>query len=390
MQLPNHIELNKVNEKEYILVNTVSCRSIKIGENELNFLIYLYEKNQKNDSTSKSFNLKKSQQEFLEKKFNELGFLSEEVSKGIQEKKKSKDFSKITLMRFNPEVMLNKIAPINKYIFSRGTVMAMVFVNMLAFMLLGINREEWLNNISLENLNISKSILLYLMILITLMIHELAHGVSCYFFGGRVKEMGVMLFYFSVALYCDVSSTYLFKNQAEKVIVILSGLIIQLMLGSLAIILYAIFSLFSYNLDVLLFFSVINLGIIILNLIPLIKLDGYWLLSQLVDITNLRDKSFQFCLSTLLPQYKTLNASHLPKERNIFKLYGITALIFTIFLWGSAISSFYNMIKKYNELASLIFLCILILIMIIHVITTWNRYIRSMKEQLSLKNSRLE
>src|SRR2546425_13286979 len=46
--------------------------------------------------------------------------------------------------------------------------------------------------------------------------HEFAHGLTCKRFGGEVHEMGVLLLYFQLAFYCNVSDAWLFPAKAKR------------------------------------------------------------------------------------------------------------------------------------------------------------------------------
>ena len=71
-----------------------------------------------------------------------------------------------------------------------------------------------------------------------------------------------------------------------------------------------------------------------LNCNPLIKLDGYYILSDWLEIPNLRKKSFAYmgALIGSSKEKRALRASVTPRERRVFLLYGLTAWIFSFSL----------------------------------------------------------
>ena len=58
--------------------------------------------------------------------------------------------------------------------------------------------------------------LAWLVCLAVIAAHELSHGLTCKYFGGRVREIGFLLIYFQPAFYCNVSNTWLFPKKSNR------------------------------------------------------------------------------------------------------------------------------------------------------------------------------
>src|SRR5436190_12384808 len=137
--------------------------------------------------------------------------------------------------------------------------------------------------------------------------------------------MGFMLIYFSPAFYCDVSDAWMFPNSRHRMAVTLAGGYSQLMLWGVCAILWRITepdTLINHVMVVVVLFSGLQT---LFNFNPLIKLDGYYMLSDYLEVPNLRSRAFD----TL---WKWITRS--PK-RGKFRdvrgvlLYGICAVIFS-------------------------------------------------------------
>jgi putative peptide zinc metalloprotease protein len=122
--------------------------------------------------------------------------------------------------------------------------------------------------------------------------HEFAHGLTSKAFGGRATEVGGLLIYYCIpALYCNVSGLHLIAQRGRRLWVIAAGVYWQLLVGALSLIAW-----FLLNPDTLpaslamamVLGSVLDVA---LNANPLIKLDGYYFLSQLLRVPNLMDRS---------------------------------------------------------------------------------------------------
>lgn len=383
MNLPDHVESTQLDENQYILTNKITNTNIKIGLNELNFLCYLYSMSI-GEKTYEDFNLTKSQQHFLQKRFKELGFFNKEIAINLRKKRGSKNLSRIPIISFDPERILNKISTFTKPLITMKFFSVIILLNFLSFIIFSFQREEWLPKVLTMDISISNIIIIYIMIIFTLIIHELSHAVTCHFFEGKVNEIGIMIFYFNFALYCDVSSIYAFKSKYKKIVVIMSGLISQTVIGSFSIILYYFSTSLGYNWDFLLYFYFLNWGVITLNLIPLIKLDGYWMLTQLVEIDNLRDKSFKYIMSIFISKYRELFLKSPSREIRAFKWYGWISIVFTTLLWIYSIYFVLKLTSHVNKWLSIFVFSSLILLVIIHFYKVFTSYRMQMNEELSV------
>ena len=163
--------------------------------------------------------------------------------------------------------------------------------------------------------------------------HEFAHGLTCRHFGGVVRDMGFMLIYFQPALYCNVSDAWLFSKKSQRLWVGLAGPFFELFLWALATMAWRVTETGTWINEISLVVMAVSGIKTLFNFNPLIKLDGYYLLSDWLDIPNLRKKSFRYLgdffrslggLAHPLPEVS-------PRERRIFLSYGLIA-------WGFSLS----------------------------------------------------
>jgi hypothetical protein len=123
-------------------------------------------------------------------------------------------------------------------------------------------------------------------------IHEAAHGLACIHYGGTPGEMGTGMFYFSPMFYTDTSDSWRLSRWA-RVMVSLSGPISTLLIGSaLAVVSFVAPSgslrTFSELTAFLCFY------IMLFNLSPVIENDGYYALTDVLNMPNLRGESFAY------------------------------------------------------------------------------------------------
>ncbi|MBI3839281.1 MAG: HlyD family efflux transporter periplasmic adaptor subunit [Planctomycetia bacterium] len=121
--------------------------------------------------------------------------------------------------------------------------------------------------------------------------HEFAHGLTCKHYGGEVHEVGFLMLLLMPCFYCNVSDAWLFREKSKRLWVTFAGGYFELFLWSLAVLLWRVTvpdSLVNYLAFVVL--SVCGVKTLF-NFNPLIKLDGYYLLSDWLAIPNLQQRA---------------------------------------------------------------------------------------------------
>src|SRR5271154_2940970 len=164
-------------------------------------------------------------------------------------------------------------------------------------------------------------------------VHEFGHGLTCKHFGGDVHQMGFLLIYFTPAFYTDTTDILLFTRGSQRQWVIFAGIWIELVLCGLSGVVWYFSPAGSVTNDIAYKMMLLS-GIqgAALNLNPLIKADGYYALSQFLDIDNLREDSFEF-LRAWTRKYLLFQDVELPqatnRQRRIFLLFGVSAVIYS-------------------------------------------------------------
>jgi putative peptide zinc metalloprotease protein len=167
--------------------------------------------------------------------------------------------------------------------------------------------------------------------------HEFAHGLTCKAFGGRATEVGLLLVYYVMpAMYCNVSGIHLIKERSRRLWVIAAGVYWQLLVGTVALLAWFFVAPFTLPADVAFIFffgSLLNLAF---NANPLIRLDGYYFLSQWLRIPNLMDRSRAFWRGwfrrLLLGERDAAARQDTWRERLIYATFGLLSTLYTIAL----------------------------------------------------------
>jgi hypothetical protein len=183
-------------------------------------------------------------------------------------------------------------------------------------------------------LQVSSLPLLVLTIFLIVSLHEIAHGLVCRHFGGHVHEMGFLLLYFQPCLYCDLSDAWLFGEKWKKLLVTFSGAYFQIVLGALGVWGWRVAEPGTWVSQMFWLLAVVSLFNVLFNFNPLIKLDGYYMLSDGLGIPNLRTRAFGWLAHMLMGH--AWPYAELPgrRERRIYWSYGLGASLYSVFLIG--------------------------------------------------------
>jgi multidrug resistance efflux pump len=129
-------------------------------------------------------------------------------------------------------------------------------------------------------------------------LHEFAHGLACKHFGGDVREMGVLLIYYVLpAFYCNVTDIYRMGRKHQRMWVIFAGIYWQLLVSALGGLLWLIATPYTLFADLSLLVFIGGSFNILINCNPLIRLDGYYALSQALGVVNLQGRSSDYVRS---------------------------------------------------------------------------------------------
>ncbi|MBR9867142.1 MAG: PqqD family peptide modification chaperone [Oceanospirillales bacterium] len=125
-------------------------------------------------------------------------------------------------------------------------------------------------------------------------IHELGHGIAIKLFGGQCHEMGVMLLVMMPVPYVDASHATGFVSKYQRMIVGGAGMMIELALAAVALWIWTwtepgLLRVFLHDIVIL-----AGVTTVIFNINPLLRFDGYYILSDWLEIPGLGHKANQY------------------------------------------------------------------------------------------------
>ena len=139
----------------------------------------------------------------------------------------------------------------------------------------------------------------------TKILHELGHAYACKHFGGECHTIGPMLLLFSPALYCDTTDSWLLPNRWHRAAVGAAGIGVELVLASIATFVWIMTPAGLIHYGAMNVMLVCSVSTLLFNANPLLRYDGYYILSDLCDVPNLAQRSQRMLTSTLTRLFLT-------------------------------------------------------------------------------------
>ena len=254
----------------------------------------------------------------------------------------------------DPERVLTRLYPKVRWLF---TWAALVIYSLLAFSALTLVLVEFdVFRAKLPGFyqffSPTNALLLALTLGVTKVLHELGHGLTCTHFGGECHEIGIMILVLTPCLYCNVSDSWMLPSKWHRAAIGAAGIFVEVTLAAIATFVWWFTEpgLVHYlSLNVMFVSSV---STILFNANPLLRYDGYYILADLVEIPNLRQKATAIVSRKLGHWFLGLEPPDDPflPERNqgFFAFYTVAAVLYRWFILASILTFLYKVFEPYG------------------------------------------
>lgn len=241
---------------------------------------------------------------------------------------------------YDPDDLLNKLKPYAKMLFSTAGVLVWFAVVGLAVKT-AIDNAGALMDQSQGVLAPSNLFLLYVGLVFIKALHEFGHGMACKVYGGEVHTMGIMLMIFTPIPYVDATASWAFRERRRRMLVGAGGMVFELFVAAIATFVWAntqpgVLNALAYNL-----MFIASVSTVLFNANPLLRYDGYYLLSDLLDIPNMYQRSTQqlryFFEGKLLGKKNLHPASPYRGEQITLGVYGLLSGLYRVIVFGGII-----------------------------------------------------
>lgn len=252
--------------------------------------------------------------------------------------------SNILAVRFkgiDPDKLLTAMNPVTRWLFTTPAMILVALLCLSAVTLVSVQHDVFRQRLPSfqEFFGPSNWLLLGSVLAVTKVCHEFGHGLSCKRYGGECHEMGVMFLVMTPCLYCNVSDSWMLPNKWHRAMIGAAGMYIEVILASIATFIWWFSEPGLLNHLALQVMFVSSVSTVIFNGNPLLRYDGYYILSDIMEVPNLRQKA-----SSVLHRYmsKYFLGMELPEdpflpERNqfFFGLYTVASNIYRLIVTAS-------------------------------------------------------
>ncbi len=238
-------------------------------------------------------------------RLHQLSFLSLPVSdekrlyqryvhqKRARRKQKLVGFLFMQIPLLNPDAFLQRTMHHARHVFSRWFFALWLCLVTTAGFVLVTNFHQLLQPI--QGVLLPQNLVLMWITLIGLkLVHEFGHAYACKHFDGYVPEMGVYLIVFTPCAYVDAGACWGFPRKRDRLIVCLGGMYVESICAAVAVLVWAMTApgrIHDLAYNVILLAGVVT---VLFNINPLMRFDGYYVLSDLLEIPNLRQRSTRY------------------------------------------------------------------------------------------------
>ena len=266
-------------------------------------------------------------------------------------------FSNLLAIRFrgvDPDRWLTRLDRWCGWLFTAPFALLAIGLMLAASLLIAAEFEVFLSRLpAFEQFFAAQNWLaLAITLAIVKILHEFGHGLACKRFGGECHEMGLMLLVFTPCLYCNVTDSWMIPSKWKRAAVGAGGIYIELILASLATFLWWYSLPGMLNGVCLNVMFVCSVSTILFNANPLMRFDGYYILADLLEIPNLRQKAATLLKRKLGAWFLGLPQPldpFLPQRRQwLFALYSVASAIYGWLITLSIFWFLYHVLEPYG------------------------------------------
>ena len=200
----------------------------------------------------------------------------------------------IRIPLWDPDRFLTRSLPWLRPFFGWSGALVFTALLLLGAVLAGLHWPELGGNLGDRVFAADNLLVLWLCFPVVKFLHEMGHAYAVKAGGGEVHEMGIMLLVFMPVPYVDASAAGGFRSKWQRTLVGASGMLVELWVAALFMLVWVAVEpglLRAVAFNVMLIASV---STVVFNANPLLRFDGYYMLSDLTEIPNLASRGSRY------------------------------------------------------------------------------------------------
>lgn len=260
-----------------------------------------------------------------------------------------KNYLSIKLRLVNPDRVLSAVAPRLDWMFTRRFAIVLATLAALGFYLISRQWAAYTHSL-LHLFSLQGAALVGLALASAKVVHEIGHGVMAKRMGCRVPAMGVALLVLWPVLWTDTTDAWHLTDRRKRLAIDAAGMLAETTLAIFASLAWTVLPDGALRTGAFLLSSSTWLLTIAVNVNPLMRFDGYFLLSDWLDVPNLQERGFamgRWWLREMLFGLGDAPPEHFPRgKQRVLIVYALAALIYRFSLFLGIALVVYHMAFK--------------------------------------------
>jgi putative peptide zinc metalloprotease protein len=282
----------------------------------------------------------------------------------------------LRLFHFDPNRVLDIIAPLYRPFFSKpALVVWLLALGVTAYQCAQENVFAWPQFAAFTHF--PNWILVYVLLVVSSLMHELGHAYACRRHGARVREFQLVLYFLQLGAYVNVSDAWMLPRKLQRIEIALAGLYVESYLAILTAQVLIWAEPYSYVSQAAFIFFVILLTRMALNAIPTLRLDGYWVLSDLLGEPNLRQRSTAYVIAQLPFVRRAVRLNFKPASGVIYWLFSGFSIAVIAFFVDRSLRALLKLMGGLHPLLSLAVVGVIGTMLVLSLVA----YLRTIKQK---------
>jgi putative peptide zinc metalloprotease protein len=287
----------------------------------------------------------------------------------------------------DPSRVLDRVYPWCAWMLSPLAVGLALMIQLAAIVLLLVHAESFSQRLpTLESfMQPGNWLRMLLAVALLKVLHEFGHALTCKHFGGRCHEMGVLLLVGIPCLYTNVSASWREPSRWKRAAISGAGIFVECQVAAICVFLWWFSEPGFLNTAFLSLAIVGSLNSVLINGNPLLRYDGYYVLSDLTNISNLRQRSGEALLGLITRWVlgESLGRERmLPSRGRVWLV--VYAIVSRLYSWLVIFGIFWFLVQLLRPLGLVIVAYLLGMLIVSTTLMTWYRQI----QELMLRNKR--
>ena len=199
----------------------------------------------------------------------------------------------LRLRLVNPDRFLTTALPLVRWLFTRAGLIGIATLGALALFLISRDWERYTHSL-VEQTSIEGLIQMGIAISFAKVFHELGHGFATKLYGCRVPSMGVAFLVLWPVLWTDTTDAWRLTDRRQRLVIDSAGMATEILIAAIASIAWAVLPDGPTRSAMFVLSSSTWLLTLLVNISPLMRFDGYYILSDLLDFPNLQERGFAY------------------------------------------------------------------------------------------------